>query len=86
VCGGLVLIIAVVAELTRRFLRAPAPAEGTHADAATPRAAVAIAGVLPYLTAVFAIFVPLAASLYLAVTVTWTLAQRIVLRRRFPLG
>ena len=29
--------------------------------------------------------VPLAAALYLVVTVTWTLVQRIVLRRRFPL-
>jgi len=28
---------------------------------------------------------PLAAALYLAVTVTWTLVQRMLLRRRYPL-
>jgi YidC/Oxa1 family membrane protein insertase len=41
--------------------------------------------VLQFATAVVALFVPLAAGLYLFVTVTWTLAQRLVLRRRFPL-
>jgi YidC/Oxa1 family membrane protein insertase len=40
---------------------------------------------LHYLTAMFAIFVPLAASLYLTVTVAWTLGQRVILRRRYPL-
>ncbi|WP_374192233.1 hypothetical protein [Microbacterium sp. SD291] len=40
---------------------------------------------LHYLTAVFAVFVPLAAALYLTVTVMWTLVQRAVLRRRYPL-
>lgn len=40
-----------------------------------------IATVLPFLTAVIVPFVPLAAGLYLATTVTWTLAQRFVLRR-----
>lgn len=39
---------------------------------------------LHYLTAVFAVFVPLAAALYLTVTVSWTLIQRILLRRRYP--
>jgi membrane protein insertase Oxa1/YidC/SpoIIIJ len=38
-----------------------------------------------YLTAVFAAFVPLAAALYLTVTVIWTLVQRALLRRRYPL-
>jgi len=42
-------------------------------------------GFLPYLTAVIALFVPLAAGLYLATTVVWTLGQRMLLRRRFPL-
>ena len=37
------------------------------------------------LTAVFAAFVPLAAALYLTVTVVWTLVQRVILRRRYPL-
>lgn len=45
-----------------------------------------IASALHYLTAVFAVFVPLAAALYLTVTVIWTLVQRVILRRRFPLA
>ena len=36
-------------------------------------------------TAVIACFVPLAAGLYLLVTVWWTFLQRLVLRRRYPL-
>ena len=39
---------------------------------------------LGFTTAVFAPFVPLAAALYLATTVAWTLVQRVVLRRRYP--
>ena len=42
-------------------------------------------GLLQYATAVVLLFVPLAAALYLTVTVTWTLVQRLVLRRRYPL-
>ncbi|MFD6136173.1 preprotein translocase YidC, partial [Isoptericola sp. NPDC060257] len=38
-----------------------------------------------FATAVVACVVPLAAGLYLLVTVAWTLVQRILLRRRFPL-
>jgi YidC/Oxa1 family membrane protein insertase len=38
------------------------------------------------MTAVVACFVPLAAGLYLLVTVWWTFAQRLLLRRRYPLG
>jgi YidC/Oxa1 family membrane protein insertase len=36
--------------------------------------------VLPYLTTVFAVFVPLAASLYLVTTTAWTVAQTVALR------
>jgi YidC/Oxa1 family membrane protein insertase len=42
-------------------------------------------GFLQYVTAVIALFVPLAAGLYLATTVIWTLGQRVLLRRRYPL-
>ena len=41
-------------------------------------------GLLQFLTAVIAVFVPLAAALYLLVTVAWTLGQRLVLRRAYP--
>lgn len=75
------LIIVIVADVTRRLFRPQLPAEG-------PLAAPGMLGVmnaLHYLTAVFAMLVPLAAALYLVVTVTWTLMQRALLRRRYPL-
>jgi len=40
-----------------------------------------VTSLLPYLTAVFAAFLPLAAGLYLLTTTAWTLAERSVLRR-----
>ena len=76
----LVLLIAAVGEATRRLLR-PEPA----AAAGSP-IPVALLGVLQFATAVVALFVPLAAGLYLLVTVTWTLGQRLVLRRIHPPG
>ncbi len=36
--------------------------------------------ILPYLTTVFAVFVPLAAGLYLVTTTAWTVAQTVALR------
>lgn len=75
------VLILVVAEITRRVFRPQVPTEG-------PLAAPGMLGVmnaLHYLTAVFAVFVPLAAALYLVVTVSWTLVQRALLRRRYPL-
>lgn len=38
---------------------------------------------MPFLTVVFAAFVPLAATIYLAVTTCWTLVERALLRRRY---
>ena len=88
----LVLVIAAVAEATRRVFRpagggALAPAATPAATPGTPTAPglMRALGFLPYLTAVIALFVPLAAGLYLATTVVWTLGQRMLLRRRFPL-
>lgn len=81
VWGAVLAIIIVVAEITRRVFGPQAPTEG-------PLASPAMLGLMNgmhYLTAVFATFVPLAASLYLVVTVTWTLVQRALLRRRYPL-
>jgi YidC/Oxa1 family membrane protein insertase len=37
---------------------------------------------LPLASVIFAAFVPLAASLYLATTTLWTLIERAILRRR----
>lgn len=76
--GLIVAVIAGAGELTRRFLRPPY-------DPATPRSVVVMTAVLPFSTALVAIFVPLAAALYLAVTTVWTFGQRWVLRRFYPI-
>jgi len=80
VFGVLLALICTVAEITRRVFRMPTPA-GTPA----PAGVGALVGVLQFVTAVVALFVPLAAGLYLLVTVTWTLVQRVILRRIHPL-
>jgi YidC/Oxa1 family membrane protein insertase len=82
VIGCLVLLIAAVGELTRRMFRV-APTEVTPTPEAS-RMPVGLLGVLQFATAVVAIFVPLAAGLYLLTTVAWTLGQRLVLRRVYP--
>lgn len=81
VIGTLVVAIALVGELTRRLFRAPATAGPAGPAPAVPPALV---GMLQFATAVVAAFVPLAAGIYLLVTVAWTLGQRLVLRRVFP--
>lgn len=84
VFGSVVAAIGVVAEITRRAFRPPiddSPDASPLAGAGMAR----LAGGLQFTTAVVALFVPLAAALYLAVTVAWTLAQRLVLRRMYPL-
>ena len=40
-----------------------------------------LTGLMPYLTAVIAAFLPLAAGLYLLITTAWTLLERTLLRR-----
>lgn len=83
VFGALLLVMIVVAEITRRVFR-PTPVEGDESPLNSPTM-LGIMSAMHYLTAVFAIFIPLAAALYLTVTVVWTLLQRVILRRRFPL-
>ena len=79
VFAALVLAIGLVAEATRRLVTALDGAAEDHAAAATgmPR----LAGALRFTTAIAALFVPLAAGVYLLVSAAWTLAQRLVLRR-----
>ena len=86
VFGILILSIAAVAEITRRTLRPPTPAATSEPSPLASPAVVGMLGVLQFTTAVIAMFVPLAAGLYLLVTVAWTLAQRLILRRRYPLA
>lgn len=82
VCGLLVVVIAAVGEVTRRLFRMPQPPHDP--DSPIPAIPVGLLGVLQFVTAGIAIFVPLAAGLYLLVTVIWTLVQRLVLRRLYP--
>jgi YidC/Oxa1 family membrane protein insertase len=72
----LLLAIAVVAFLSRRAARRIAlPVDPTQ------QRLTDILSFLPFLTVVFAAFVPLAATLYLAVSTTWTLIERSLMRR-----
>lgn len=82
VFGILVGVMVAVAEITRRVFRPTVVDDDSPLSSPTM---LRVTGALHYLTAVFALFVPLAAALYLAVTVVWTLVQRVILRRRYPL-
>jgi len=77
----LIVVMIVIADITRRVFQ-PQPVDDSPLSSP---GMLRITAALHYLTAVFAVFVPLAAALYLTVTVTWTLVQRSLLRRRFPL-
>src|SRR5699024_5083271 len=81
-------------QITRRKLT-PATGPGEPAagpagsDAATPAGMPNMAGMtkmlsyLPFMTAVIAAVVPLAAALYLLTTTSWTLGERLVLNRKY---
>ena len=80
VFAALFAIMTGAAWLSRRVaLRQALPAE----DAVQPGAGLGgVLSWLPFITVVFAAFVPLAATLYLATTTSWTLVERAILRRR----
>ena len=63
-------------------------ATSTRADgaAAQNRALTAVTRLIPFTTVIIAMFVPLAAGLYLLTTTWWTLAERVMLRRRVQLA
>lgn len=81
VFGAVIVVMVAVAEITRRVFR-PVPQDDSPLSSP---GMLRVLGGLHYLTAVFAVFIPLAAALYLTVTVIWTLVQRMILRRRHPL-
>lgn len=76
VAAVLILVIAVVAWLARRTARRLAP----PADPAQQRLADVLS-FLPFLTVIVATIVPLAATIYLAVSTSWTLVERSLMRR-----
>jgi YidC/Oxa1 family membrane protein insertase len=86
VFGIVIGSVALVGEVTRRAFRLqlPSPADAPVASPLAQPAAQRLLGVVQFITAAIAVFVPLAAALYLLVTVAWTLGQRVVLRRRYP--
>ena len=84
VFAAVLAVIVAVAEITRRAFRPPID-KAADASPLAGAGMARLAGALQFTTAVFAMFVPLAAALYLATTVAWTLVQRLVLRRIYPL-
>jgi YidC/Oxa1 family membrane protein insertase len=80
----LLVVLAVVVELTRRAQlhgnRAPASQSGDPAGSG----ATAMAGIarwMPFVSVGFAAIAPLAAALYVVTSAVWTLGERAVLRR-----
>ena len=73
---GVLALIAIVTTVSRRVLTLPQP-EGSTAPVGMLRAL----SFLPYVTVVFAAFVPLAAAVYILTSTTWTVAERWTLRR-----
>lgn len=86
----IMVLIAVVAQASRKLLAQPQlqpPLAQVRAGSTQPNAAPDLAGMMrvlsfmPFLTAVIAAFVPLAAALYLVTTTTWTFGERLILGR-----
>lgn len=89
---AIMIAIAVVAQASRRLLAPALPAQGEQPrpvrerDSGEPAmpdlgGAMRVMSFLPFMTAVIAAFVPLAAALYLMTTTAWTLGERWVLGR-----
>jgi YidC/Oxa1 family membrane protein insertase len=82
VFAGIMVVIAVVAQASRRLLTPPAVPTSSGPSAGPDLSGLTRAlSFLPFMTAVVAAFVPLAAALYLMTTTAWTLGERLVLMR-----
>jgi YidC/Oxa1 family membrane protein insertase len=84
---GIFAILAALCWLSARVARrmAPTPAPAPTSAPASPvpaRGGSFITSALPYVTVVFAAFLPLAAVLYLLTTTAWTTAERWLFARR----
>ncbi|WP_029090286.1 YidC/Oxa1 family membrane protein insertase [Brevibacterium album] len=89
----IVAVIVVVAHFSRRVLMPQLEQAGDVRPQADPRTGGSGPAVpdmrglmramsfMPFMTAVIALFVPLAAALYLMTSTAWTLGERILLRR-----
>lgn len=82
VYGVLLVLLAVLARLSAKRIReSPAPAAPTPEVERAQEQMRRVMVLLPYGTVVFAVFVPLAAGLYLLTTTAWTALEQGVLRR-----
>ncbi len=85
VFAGLFVLLAVIGWATATLARRTAPAAATSTGSGLAASAITAATrITPYLTAIFAAFLPLAGGLYLATSTAWTLGERAVLRRLSP--
>lgn len=72
-------LIAIVTTVSRRVLTLPQ--QQGAGGGTTPAGLVRALSFLPYVTVVFAAFVPLAAAVYILTSTAWTVAERFTLRR-----
>jgi len=82
---GLFALLGVGAWLSIRLASRAAAAPQAAAQSVPDtqaRALAAVTRIMPFTTMVIAMFVPLAAGLYLLTTTWWTLVERLLLRRR----
>ncbi|SEB49727.1 YidC/Oxa1 family membrane protein insertase [Paramicrobacterium humi] len=86
--AAIVLIIAVVAQASRSLLMPATPPAAARPEPAPGMPQLPdmtkitkVLSFMPFMTAIVATFVPLAAAIYLLVTVSWTLGERIILRK-----
>jgi YidC/Oxa1 family membrane protein insertase len=79
---GFLAAITAVTAVSRKLLALPPAHRTVSAGATQPTSQLArVLSFLPFITVVFAAFVPLAAALYLLTTTSWTVAERVSLRR-----
>ncbi|MBC9954601.1 membrane protein insertase YidC [Leucobacter sp. cx-42] len=90
---SIMLLIGVVTWLSRRYIQQPAAQRAAQAQPARTAQVEGIpqmpdlsgltkmVGFIPFLTVLFAAFVPLAAALYLLTTTTWTFCERLILSK-----
>ncbi|MFD0555872.1 YidC/Oxa1 family membrane protein insertase [Stackebrandtia endophytica] len=79
----IVVVIAVVAQASRRQLAPTVAPEPASRQPGIPDLSglTRVLSFVPFITAVVAAFVPLAAALYLATTTIWTFVERLILNR-----
>lgn len=84
--GALFAAMAGTAWVSRRIalrLARPVTTVSSAVGVAGAAGAARLLSWLPFASVIFAAFVPLAATLYLATTTLWTLIERAILRRRY---